>query len=96
MHDDGIERKVPPDGYLCLRCKTPGHYLNECPLQTSKASGSKKTGRDEAVNADDKSRTLCNFFLKGACLKGDSCPFSHDLSLEPCRFYHLHRAGESL
>jgi len=23
---------VPPEGYLCKKCKVPGHYFNDCPL----------------------------------------------------------------
>ena len=30
---------------------------------------------------------ICKFHLRKACLKGEACPFSHDVSLVPCRFY---------
>ena len=87
VHEDGIERFVPPSGYLCVRCKIAGHYVNECPLIEK---------RNKKAETHQGPRPLCDFFLKGACLKGEACPFSHDLSREPCRFYHLHVAGECL
>lgn len=27
----GIERKTPPQGYVCHRCKVPGHFIQHCP-----------------------------------------------------------------
>ncbi|XP_038687657.1 E3 ubiquitin ligase PARAQUAT TOLERANCE 3 isoform X2 [Tripterygium wilfordii] len=27
----GFERKKPPEGYVCHRCKTPGHFIQHCP-----------------------------------------------------------------
>ncbi|RZC52323.1 hypothetical protein C5167_020746 [Papaver somniferum] len=27
----GLERKTPPPGYTCHRCKTPGHFIQHCP-----------------------------------------------------------------
>ncbi|GAB4835008.1 hypothetical protein Ancab_033275 [Ancistrocladus abbreviatus] len=27
----GLERKTPPQGYVCHRCKTPGHFIQHCP-----------------------------------------------------------------
>ncbi|KAJ0602830.1 putative transcription factor interactor and regulator CCHC(Zn) family [Helianthus annuus] len=27
----GFERKTPPPGYICHRCKTPGHFIQHCP-----------------------------------------------------------------
>eukprot|EP00298_Acanthocystis_sp_HF-20_P009731 c18469_g1_i2.p1 GENE.c18469_g1_i2~~c18469_g1_i2.p1 ORF type:complete len:282 (+),score=102.40 c18469_g1_i2:243-1088(+) len=32
---------------------------------------------------------ICRFFKSGHCVKGDGCPYSHDLSFEPCRYHHL-------
>jgi hypothetical protein len=26
---------------------------------------------------------LCKYYMNGACNKGDSCPFSHDLAIAP-------------
>ena len=31
---------------------------------------------------------ICKYHLNRCCLKGDECPFSHDLSAFPCKFYH--------
>ncbi|KAF9548566.1 hypothetical protein EC957_006120 [Mortierella hygrophila] len=39
--------------------------------------------------ASRKARGVCNFEKVGSCAKGDMCPFSHDLSEEPCTYYHL-------
>ncbi|CAI8609575.1 unnamed protein product [Vicia faba] len=27
----GMERKTPPQGYVCHRCKMPGHFIQHCP-----------------------------------------------------------------
>ncbi|KAJ6827074.1 E3 ubiquitin ligase PQT3-like [Iris pallida] len=27
----GYERKTPPVGYICYRCKVPGHFIQHCP-----------------------------------------------------------------
>lgn len=27
----GFERKTPPQGYICHRCKVPGHFIQHCP-----------------------------------------------------------------
>ncbi|KAG7028398.1 E3 ubiquitin ligase PQT3-like protein [Cucurbita argyrosperma subsp. argyrosperma] len=27
----GFERKTPPQGYVCHRCKIPGHFIQHCP-----------------------------------------------------------------
>uniref|UniRef100_A0A2P2MI41 Retinoblastoma-binding protein n=1 Tax=Rhizophora mucronata TaxID=61149 RepID=A0A2P2MI41_RHIMU len=27
----GLERKTPPRGYVCHRCKVPGHFIQHCP-----------------------------------------------------------------
>ncbi|OVA05439.1 DWNN domain [Macleaya cordata] len=27
----GLERKTPPPGYTCHRCKVPGHFIQHCP-----------------------------------------------------------------
>ncbi|XP_050230446.1 E3 ubiquitin ligase PQT3-like isoform X2 [Mercurialis annua] len=27
----GMERKTPPQGYTCHRCKVPGHFIQHCP-----------------------------------------------------------------
>jgi hypothetical protein len=39
--------------------------------------------------ASRKARGVCNFEKVGSCAKGDMCPYSHDLSEEPCTYYHL-------
>ncbi|KAG0313628.1 hypothetical protein BGZ99_008681 [Dissophora globulifera] len=36
-----------------------------------------------------KARGICKFEKSGSCTKGDLCLYSHDLSGEPCTFYHL-------
>ncbi|XP_074271758.1 E3 ubiquitin ligase PQT3-like [Silene latifolia] len=27
----GLQQKTPPQGYICHRCKIPGHYIQHCP-----------------------------------------------------------------
>ncbi|KAG9446602.1 hypothetical protein H6P81_012730 [Aristolochia fimbriata] len=27
----GLERKTPPQGYICHKCKVPGHFIQHCP-----------------------------------------------------------------
>ncbi|KAM7494063.1 hypothetical protein LguiB_028672 [Lonicera macranthoides] len=27
----GFERRTPPEGYICYRCKVPGHFIQHCP-----------------------------------------------------------------
>ncbi|KAL2895731.1 E3 ubiquitin ligase PQT3-like [Bienertia sinuspersici] len=27
----GLEKKTPPQGYICHRCKVPGHFIQHCP-----------------------------------------------------------------
>ncbi|PON43170.1 zinc finger protein [Parasponia andersonii] len=27
----GLERKTPPHGYICHRCRVPGHFIQHCP-----------------------------------------------------------------
>jgi len=39
--------------------------------------------------ASRKARGICNFEKAGNCAKGDQCLYSHDLSEEPCTYYHL-------
>uniref|UniRef100_A0A9I9D6V8 DWNN domain-containing protein n=1 Tax=Cucumis melo TaxID=3656 RepID=A0A9I9D6V8_CUCME len=31
MGGRGFERKTPPQGYVCHRCKIPGHFIQHCP-----------------------------------------------------------------
>ena len=31
----------------------------------------------------------CKFFIMGSCMKGEACYYSHDLSVVPCKFFHL-------
>ncbi|KAI8148948.1 hypothetical protein BJV82DRAFT_505571, partial [Fennellomyces sp. T-0311] len=43
----------------------------------------------------DGIRLVCRHFKTGSCNKGDDCNFLHDLSIEPCRFYHLNALCEA-
>jgi hypothetical protein len=36
-----------------------------------------------------KVKEPCKFFIAGSCMKGEGCYFSHDLSVVPCKFFHL-------
>ncbi|KAL9643105.1 hypothetical protein ABK040_003905 [Willaertia magna] len=39
-----------------------------------------------------KPKDLCKFYLTGSCYKGENCPFSHDKSSFPCKFFHLYNS----
>ncbi|KAF9131176.1 hypothetical protein BGW39_002146 [Mortierella sp. 14UC] len=53
------------------------------------ALAGKEADAEVRREASRKARGVCNFEKAGACAKGDMCPYSHDLSEEPCTFYHL-------
>eukprot|EP01018_Ginkgo_biloba_P023991 Gb_27645 [translate_table: standard] len=38
----GMERKTPPPGYVCHRCKVPGHFIQHCPTNGDPAYDIKK------------------------------------------------------
>ena len=39
--------------------------------------------------AEARVKEVCKFFIMGSCMKGEACYFSHDLSVVPCKFFHL-------
>lgn len=49
----------------------------------SHASVPNKTAEEARV------KEPCKFLIAGSCMKGDACYFSHDLSIVPCKFFHL-------
>ncbi|KAG0273824.1 hypothetical protein BGZ95_010355 [Linnemannia exigua] len=53
------------------------------------AMAAKEADSEVKREASRKARGVCNFEKAGACAKGDTCLYSHDLSEEPCTFYHL-------
>ncbi|KAF8942880.1 hypothetical protein BGZ47_006050 [Haplosporangium gracile] len=53
------------------------------------AMAAKEVDSASKREASRKARGVCNFEKVGSCAKGDMCPFSHDLSEEPCTYYHL-------
>ncbi|KAI4377922.1 hypothetical protein MLD38_015477 [Melastoma candidum] len=38
----GMERRTPPQGYVCHRCNTPGHYIQHCPTNGDPAYNIKR------------------------------------------------------
>ncbi|KAI4364838.1 hypothetical protein MLD38_020877 [Melastoma candidum] len=38
----GTERRTPPQGYVCHRCNTPGHYIQHCPTNGDPAYNIKR------------------------------------------------------
>ncbi|KAG0251039.1 hypothetical protein BG011_007889 [Mortierella polycephala] len=36
-----------------------------------------------------RARGVCKYAKSGSCIKGNLCLFTHDMSEEPCSFYHL-------
>ncbi|KAJ3686687.1 hypothetical protein LUZ61_015851 [Rhynchospora tenuis] len=41
----GRKRKIPPIGYICHRCETPGHYIQHCPTSSDQSYGNKRIRR---------------------------------------------------
>ncbi|KAF9903902.1 hypothetical protein EC991_003193 [Linnemannia zychae] len=79
------------------RQQTPFVPKKDCAVCTFKhdiaaqqaAMAAKEADMEVKREAGRKARGVCNFEKAGACAKGDMCPYSHDLSEEPCTFYHL-------
>ena len=38
-------KRAPPPGYLCVKCKVPGHYCKDCPRKADKGQGKGKGPR---------------------------------------------------
>ncbi|XP_015169980.1 uncharacterized RING finger protein P8B7.15c-like [Solanum tuberosum] len=45
----GMERKNPPPGYVCHRCKVPGHFIQHCPTNGDPNYDIKKLSASVAV-----------------------------------------------
>ncbi|XP_015169979.1 uncharacterized RING finger protein P8B7.15c-like [Solanum tuberosum] len=45
----GMERKKPPPGYVCHRCKVPGHFIQHCPTNGDPNYDIKKVNASVAV-----------------------------------------------
>mmetsp|Transcript_11030 Transcript_11030/g.16241 ORF Transcript_11030/g.16241 Transcript_11030/m.16241 type:complete len:199 (+) Transcript_11030:2089-2685(+) len=52
--------------------------------------GDECTFRHEGVDIIKRLHEPCKFLLAGGCDKGDLCAYQHDLSLCPCKFFHLY------
>ncbi|KAI5190636.1 hypothetical protein NECID01_1077 [Nematocida sp. AWRm77] len=61
-------------------------------LKTSKTH--KKYDENENIAAKNiphkpEKKHLCKYFVKNACIRGNNCTFSHDLSKFPCKLFHI-------
>lgn len=58
------------------------------------AKGLKKHEETENIAAKNipqkpEKKHLCKYFVKNACIRGNNCTFSHDLSKFPCKLFHI-------
>ena len=65
---------------------------NDNSLSSNKSLKKQKTKKEKYKNFKSvKSRQICQFYINGACKKGDKCPYSHDAEQihkkELCKFY---------
>ncbi|KAI5180266.1 hypothetical protein NEOKW01_0595 [Nematocida sp. AWRm80] len=74
------------------------------PLFREKRTEEKKSKRQKKQSKTDTSdentiikslpfkpekKHLCKYFVKNACIRGNNCTFSHDLSKFPCKLFHI-------
>ncbi|KAI5409766.1 E3 ubiquitin ligase PQT3-like isoform X2 [Lathyrus oleraceus] len=45
----GLERKSPPEGYVCHRCKVPGHFIQHCPTNGDSTFDIKKVRQPTGI-----------------------------------------------
>ncbi|KAJ4769052.1 hypothetical protein LUZ62_053309 [Rhynchospora pubera] len=65
---EGRKRKVPPIGYICHRCETPGHYIQHCPTSSDQSYANKRIRRSSGA---------------GAVLEPDHATFSREMEKVP-------------
>ena len=65
----------------------PRSKKRENPKQREKPRKFQKSTPKEVIK---KPVDMCRFFIGGYCYKGDACPFHHDKSTFPCKFFHLY------
>ena len=44
--DNRKHTTVPPDGYICKLCSTPGHWIQQCPDRTQQSQKKRKQHQD--------------------------------------------------
>jgi hypothetical protein len=71
-----VQRRLPCKFFMEGKCKK-GEV--DCPF-------SHDVTPNKTVS-EAKKEEVCKFYLRKACLKGDLCPYGHDTSSLPCRFY---------
>ncbi|KAF9320074.1 hypothetical protein BG003_007245 [Podila horticola] len=64
------------------------HDPNDLPPEMRNAPPVQRVERVETAESKSR-RGVCKFEKSGACIKGESCLFSHNLKEEPCIHYHL-------
>ena len=65
---------------------------NNDSISSNKSLKKKNTKKEKYKNFKSvKSKQICQFYINGACKKGDKCPYSHDAEQihkkELCKFY---------
>lgn len=70
------------NGTGCPFSHAGGNQRAEAPTQTrvTAIAGLAIHPADAGPQVDSRSRIPCRFHLRGACSKGDECPFAHDVS----------------
>ncbi|KAG0202201.1 hypothetical protein BGX28_005193 [Mortierella sp. GBA30] len=52
------------------------------------SQGAQEQAVPDTVSGDKRSQ-VCKFEIAGSCNKGELCSFSHDLSQQPCGYFHV-------
>src|SRR5688572_26780741 len=64
-------------------CSFSHSFVPEPLKETSLAADMKATSPvATSPGGDTRKQVTCHFYLLGSCLKGDSCPFSHNIDVE--------------
>lgn len=77
------QSRVPCQFFAQGRCRNSQKCLyshatgSQEEIRVETASQSTSQSSDAPPQRDSRSRVSCRFFLRGACLKGDLCPFAH-------------------
>lgn len=83
---------LPPLPKLYVPVFRDRRVISEDPKQKKKP-GDKKEPKREAEKSlpthKPEKKYLCKYYVKNACIRGNNCTFSHDLTKFPCKLFHL-------
>ncbi|KAG6552670.1 hypothetical protein Mapa_005617 [Marchantia paleacea] len=90
-HEEKICLRVPFTSYGTYHSLEDELVLSAVLIEVQKGDERPPYTKLEDIPADKDSRNvpLCGFFLRGMCIKGDNCNYSHSRTAEPtpCRFF---------